>query len=346
MDKLEQYLDRVCRSLGGPRAMRQHVRQELREHLLDAVAQHRSAGFTEEESVRQALEEFGTPDEVRSELEAAHGQRLLPVVIDKAMHWKEMTMRAKWLWTSWAYLCLGIVIALEVLFLTFAVVLIVPKYQVLMQTGIIDRGLIDEEGASWMPSFLERLSHIGGGYATWWLLLAIVALGLFEWRVRSENKTYMRFTVLGTVAVGLMLLVWCTAGALVVSFTLAAPATGAIARSFANEQIARLDVSLVAIEQARGMNDWEGVRQQADRAIEALGNLTKSPMVIPAMTKRYESPTIDEVRAQVQAATEAARQVQHVATAKDVTTTQVEKALGSFRASIGSLHETMKRAGS
>ncbi len=107
MDKLEQYLDQVCRSIGGPRAMRQHVRQELREHLRDAVAQHQAAGLPEDEALARALEEFGKPEEVRSELEATHGHRMMAVVIDKAMQWKEMTMRAKWLWTTWAYLGSG-----------------------------------------------------------------------------------------------------------------------------------------------------------------------------------------------------------------------------------------------
>jgi hypothetical protein len=87
MDKLEQYLDRVCRSIGGPRPLRQHVRQELREHLLDAVARHRQAGLSEADALERALEEFGKPEEVRSELEAAHGQRMMAVVIDRAMQW-------------------------------------------------------------------------------------------------------------------------------------------------------------------------------------------------------------------------------------------------------------------
>ena len=51
MEKLEQYLDQVCRSIGGPRSLRQHVRQELREHLLDALAQHKAAGLPEEEAL-------------------------------------------------------------------------------------------------------------------------------------------------------------------------------------------------------------------------------------------------------------------------------------------------------
>ncbi len=96
MDKLEQYLDQVCRSIGGPRSLRQHVRQELREHLRDAAAEHRAAGLSEDEALDRALADFGGPEQVRSELEATHGHRLLPVVIDKAMQWKEQTMKAKW----------------------------------------------------------------------------------------------------------------------------------------------------------------------------------------------------------------------------------------------------------
>ena len=88
MDKLEKYLDQVCRSIGGPVEMRQHVRQELREHLLDAVAQHKAAGLAEDAAIQKAIEEFGQPDEVRSDLEAAHGQRMT-WILDKAMQWKE-----------------------------------------------------------------------------------------------------------------------------------------------------------------------------------------------------------------------------------------------------------------
>jgi hypothetical protein len=100
MDKLEHYLDQICRNIGGPKSLRQHVRQELREHLLDAAAEHRAAGLSEEKALDRAIEDFGGPEEVRSGLEETHGYRLLPVVIDKAMQWKERTMRAKWLWMT------------------------------------------------------------------------------------------------------------------------------------------------------------------------------------------------------------------------------------------------------
>src|ERR1700761_5444193 len=103
MDKLEHYLDQVCRSIAGPKSLRQHIRQELREHLLDAAAEHKAAGMTEEAALDRALADFGGPEQVRSELEATHGHRLMGVVIDKALQWKERTMKAKWLWMTWAY---------------------------------------------------------------------------------------------------------------------------------------------------------------------------------------------------------------------------------------------------
>src|SRR4051812_23245271 len=106
MDKLEQYLEQVCRGIAGPRSLRQHIRQELREHIRDAAAGHQAAGLSAEESLARALEDFGGPDQVRAELEATHGHRLLTVVVDKTLQWKEKTMKAKWIWSTWAHAAL------------------------------------------------------------------------------------------------------------------------------------------------------------------------------------------------------------------------------------------------
>ena len=62
MDQLERYLDQVCRGIGGPKSLRQHIRRELREHLLDAAAEHRNAGLPEEEALARALADFGGPE--------------------------------------------------------------------------------------------------------------------------------------------------------------------------------------------------------------------------------------------------------------------------------------------
>src|SRR5262245_49799777 len=330
MDKLEQYLDQVCRSIGGPRSLRHHLRQELRGHLLDAVARHRESGLSHEDALHKALQEFGKPEEVRSELEATHGHRVMAVVIDKAMQWKEVTMKAKWLWTSWAYLGLAVVIALEVMFLTCTVIFIVPKFKHLLREGLVDPAILTDSGTSWMPSFLDGLSEVGGGYATLWLILAIAAWALFEWLVRSENKPLMRLSALGTAAVGLMLVVWLTGAAVMISFCVGLPAAAGLARQFAVDQVAHSDAAVSALEQALAKKDWEAMPSHADRAAQAVGNLAKAPAAITALVRRNKTPTLDEVRAYVSAASEGLAEAQQAIRAKDAK--QLEAALQKFHA--------------
>src|SRR5262245_6452921 len=142
MDKLERFLDQACRGVGGPRSLRSHVRQELREHLLDATAAHRAEGLSDDEALARALEEFGGAEELRSELTATHGHRVMNVVVDKALEWKEKTMKATWLWSTWAHVALALIIAAEVFFVVFGMTYLMPvtnKY--VQQADLEDRGL-------------------------------------------------------------------------------------------------------------------------------------------------------------------------------------------------------------
>ncbi|HYV36500.1 MAG TPA: permease prefix domain 1-containing protein [Gemmataceae bacterium] len=341
MDKLEHYLDQVCRGIGGPRAMRRHVRQELREHLLDAVAQHQAAGLPEAAALDKALEEFGQPQEVRSELEATHGQRMMAVVIDKALEWKENTMKAKWLWTTWAHLALSLVIALELFFITFAVTFIVPRFNKLLHDGILDRALLQEPGWSWMPDFLAALSHVAGGYTTWLMLLGIAMVGLFEWRVKSENKPFMRLSALGSVAVGLMVVVLFTGAALLVSFCMGAPATGRLARSFAVDQVAKIDASVSAFEQALAKQDWDACGDHADRAAQSLDQFLKVAPALPALASDKDAQTVDALQAFVTAANKDLAEARQAIRDRDAV--RVAAALQKFQHSFGPLREAAKR---
>lgn len=223
MDKIDNYIERVCRSIGGPKSLCQHVRQELREHLQDAVAQHKAAGLSEEAAVDKVLEEFGNPEEVRSELEATHGHRVMAVVIDRAMEWKEMTMRPKWLLTTWAYLAVVGVVTLELFAITFTNAFLLPKMQRIRSDGFL---IFDDNtwpAISRMFSFLDGLQWVCERLAWWLLLGAAILWGLFEWRVRSENKPFMRLAALGTAALGLLVVVLFTASSLEMPFMVGLP---------------------------------------------------------------------------------------------------------------------------
>jgi hypothetical protein len=333
MDKLERYLDQVCRSIGGPKSLRQHVRQELREHLLDAAAEHRAAGLSEEAALDRAVQDFGGPEEVRAGLEEAHGHRLLPVVIDKAMQWKERTMRAKWLWMTWAHLALGAVIALEVMWITCAVITLVPRFQGHMRYGVIDPEILEKDGMTWMASFLDGLKHVGGHYTTWLLLAVVVMCGLFEWRVRSENKSFIRLSVWGTAAVGLMVTSLLTAGSLVITYMVATPATNGIVRPWAMQQIDSIDTSITALEQALAKKDWESIEEHANQASQNLERLVAAAPAVGSLTHQDGRPSFEKLRAQLKSANACLLEAQQAARAKDAG--RVEAAVQKFRELIG-----------
>ena len=71
------------------------------------------------------------------------------------------------------------------MWITFATIFLIPKFQKLLHDGLIDGAALREQSVGWMASFLSRVSDIGGHYSTWLLLLAICLGGIFEWRVRT-----------------------------------------------------------------------------------------------------------------------------------------------------------------
>jgi hypothetical protein len=340
MEKLERYLDQVCRGLGGPRAMRQHVRQELREHLLDAVARHKEAGMADDAALERAFEEFGKADDVRTELEATHGYRMMAVVIDKAMQWKEMTMRAKWLWVTWATAALLLVIALEVMFITFNVLFIVPKFQKLRHDGIIDLGVGNESGVSWLFNFLWTVNHVAGNHTLLLLVAAVAAWGLFEWRVRSENKTFMRLSALGTVAVGLSIVFGLMVGALVIGFCLGAPATGRLVLPFAKEQVSTMEQALGGLDKAAAAKDWEAMPELTEKLSQALDRMTLAP-VVPALTGWEGTNAMETLRGHIRTASGELPKTQEAIRAKDLT--GLEASLRNLRKSYDPIRDAAKR---
>ncbi|MCI0638315.1 MAG: permease prefix domain 1-containing protein [Gemmataceae bacterium] len=324
MDKLEQYLDQVCRGLAGSRSMRQHIRQELREHLRDAMAGHKAAGMSEEEALGRALADFGGPAEVRSELEATHGQRFFAVVIDKAIEWKERTMRAKWLWLSWAHLAFACVIVVEILLLTYTKIFLVPKLHKLIQDGWLPGATTDPE-LSWLLGLLAPLDWMAR-YATWIVLAAAALWALFEWRVRSENKSFMRLSALGTTAFALLVSVVLTTMAMLLLFFLGLPGGVILGPRVVNDLTANIDASVGALEQGIAQKDWEAIQHNAKRAAHSLETLA---WLENQQNKSVFRPKWDKLWSNVQWAKQNMDEAQQAIAAKDAN--RLGAALDQFR---------------
>ena len=267
MDKLEAYLEQVCRGIAGPRSLRQHIRRELAEHLRDAAAEHEAAGMGKQEALARALEDFGGPEQVRAEFEATHGHRVMTVVVDKALQWKEMTMKAKWIWSTWAHVVLIVAVVAELAFLYGCVIFMVPRFRALQQDGWFDK--LNDNNA---PAFIRWLTSVVNNVASvchsgiWLGLLLAVIWGLFEWRVRSENKTLMRLAALGTAAMGLAVTVFFMGAALILPLMVTAgPSSRIAATRVAATHIVQLDESMRALDAAIAAKDWETTQRQVEQ---------------------------------------------------------------------------------
>jgi hypothetical protein len=208
------------------------------------------------------------------------------------------------------------------------VLMIIPKYQKLLRDGMIEYDALVEHEVAWMPAFLNRLQEVTGGYTTILVLGAAVLWGLFEWRVKSENKSLMRLSALGTVAAILMAVIMLAAGAMAVSFTLAMPAMGQLSRPYALERVTTIETSTSALEAALPNNDWQAMREQAEHASYALRKLAQGPL-LHALSRTSEPQSLDELRDHVQAARERLAQVNESIAEKDGE--QLKASLAEFR---------------
>ena len=182
-------------------------------------------------------------------------------------------MKAKWLWTTWAYLAVAGVLVMELFFILFSKIYLLPKIQKIRSDGILTFDDTTWPAISWLFSFLDRLQWVCERLGWWLLLLTAVLWGLFESARTQREQAVHAVGGLGTAAIGLMVVVVLTAGSLELPFMVGLPP---IVRQ--QHQLKRGDgstalTSRLALEQALAKGDWEEMLKQHDRVAEALAEL-------------------------------------------------------------------------
>jgi hypothetical protein len=99
--------------------LRERVREELREHLLEAEESGVAEGLSQEDAVSKATEEFGEPATVRADLEAVYGRRPVGLLLRKAFGPRDRAMRTASEWGLVRDLALISILAVEVSALAF-----------------------------------------------------------------------------------------------------------------------------------------------------------------------------------------------------------------------------------
>ena len=289
MNELEEYLDKVCRPLRGAKSLRRHVREELREHLLEAAERHQADGAEPAEAIGKAIAEFGEPEMVRQGLQDVYGRPVMAMLIEKAMAWKERTMKTGWKWSFVAHLALATVLAGLVFFILFVLVFITPK-------------LCGEyaELQVPLPAYAAAATRFAIRFCeAWFIWLPVVAVGwaVFERKCHSENKSVIRLGMGGLACVALtgfvFLLSVTTMVALVElrGFTRQQQRESAIVRKFTESA-----ESVNKLEQALKQRDRQAARESQRALSGTFGLLEGIGTAEAALSSADTRDRLDETR--------------------------------------------------
>ncbi len=289
--EIERFLDRACCGVGGTSELRRHLRKELKEHLEEEIEQDIAAGMTREEAMAKAIEEFGDPLVVRDGLQSVHGRRLMSLLIEKSMIWRERTMKTGWKWSFIAHVALVLTIAAEGLLAASALVFVAPYLK-----------LWHEKLGS--PSFLHMETIFGFAapfaYDFLWvpcLLVPLAVWGLFEWKYRSEYKSMVRLGALSFVSLAMffvMAAIFVSMGLDSIVFVgkihkLHMDMTPHEAQRIVFPKIVEGQAAFEELGAAISREDWPAVSRSAERledAFESLQDVGNSVLVLAGENQR------------------------------------------------------------
>ena len=290
MDDIDRYLNQICSGLGGSKALRCHFREELREHIIEAVEKYRADGLEQEVAVQKALDDFGQPETLCQELQGVYGRHFVSLLIDKAMQWKEKSMKTGWKWTFGAHIALALVIVLQVFFVMVSTMIfphVVNEYD-----------MLEAELPGYARSVLSFLRILDGYWIVWVIPLALIWT-IFEWKCRSENKSRIRLACGALIALGMGVLVWAVSIATVIPL---AQLSGLARRQHPESailgKVVEADAQFKHLSEAIERQDWPVVRQSAHElqwAFEWLERRGSSAPTLVAMDKREDFDNIRQL---------------------------------------------------
>ena len=279
MNEIDKYLDEVCRTLGGSHDLREHVREEIKDHLTDAVEANVAKGLSKEDATRKAIEDFGKPEETRSGLESLYGHSLTAFLVDRAMAWKESNMKSGWKWSFTAMAILVTVMAMELLLSFGSFVFIFPRLQDNFQTQ-------GEPLPAIAAAALKGALFLYGPWGWALLIAALVAWGLFEWRSKSENKAVIRLTCTACLTLVVTVVFAFVALGTVVGLAGAASLNYQLdPRSYAITRVSDAAAAMTRLQSAMQAGDKEGAANASYSFMDAL-----SALATPRTARRLIPP--------------------------------------------------------
>ncbi len=312
-NEIERFLDQACCGVGGSPELRRHLREELREHLTEEIERNVAGGLNREEAVHRAIEEFGDPVILRDGLQAVHGRRLMTLLIEKSMAWRETTMKTGWKWSFVAQATLLLTVIAEVFFAAAAVVYVLPG----LSRWHRDLGTPTIAG---LPT-IEWLAH--AMYMDWlWipcLLLVLAGWGLFEWKCRGENKLVLRLAGLSMVSLAMFLVLAAVCVPIVIDLAMLPRQIDELRVNLSPQQAERVVVPRIgdgddAFEDLRAAisrADWSAADLAAKQLSDAYSSLADASAGVILLAGETRRANLDEIRYRIDEIAEFSERIHH-----------------------------------
>jgi hypothetical protein len=301
MKETNRFVDEVCQGLKVSHSLRRHLREELQQHLDEAVETNKEAGMPEEEAIAKAIEDFGEPETVREGLRAVYGQRLIAILVERAMDWKERTLKSGWNWSFVAYATLAAVVFVQATLLLFFLGWILP---------VLAENLHQERIA--MPdhicAIVRAVNVLLGGYGAIALLAVGAGLFVFERRYKGENKPMIRLAGGLVVSLVLMLLISVVS----ISFTVRLVDLAADLRAERPEQtvyssFAQANAAFEELERAVEQELWTDAERAVQVVHQTFTNFRYKGSAVPVLVALDRQSQIEESRKVVEKIEELSR---------------------------------------
>jgi hypothetical protein len=244
-----------------------------------------AAGMSEEDATRRAIDEFGGPELVRHGMEDIYGRRMITLLIEKAMEWKERAMKTNWNWGFAAQMALASVLVLEVMFIGFMFFMLVPMIQ----------QIYNDLGAVLPVPLIILIHYFDALQRNWFIyLLPIAGWIAFEWKYRGEHKALIRLTVGGFVSLGLLALL-CFASTILYLATVSTFQKSQRIENIVAAKVAHVRHAYDDLERQIQNEDWARSDHAAQEVARAVQKLRESGVSAVLLTgNRYEN--IDAIR--------------------------------------------------
>lgn len=311
MNEIERFLDEVCCGVGGSPELRRHLRKELREHLTEEIESNVAAGMSQEEATHKAIEEFGDPAALRTGLQAVHGRRLMALLIEKSMAWREATMKTGWKWSFVAQVTLILAIAAQGFFAIAGAIYVLP----LIYSWHHDLGTPP-------VGYLATIGRLADGlyeHSLWipCLLLVVVGWGLVEWKHRGQDKSAIRVTGLSLASLALFAVLALVYVPIVTDLAIIPQQIHDLRVNLTPEQaekrvlppIADGDAALQTLRAAIEQEDWPTAGQAAEEVEDIYSSLADIGAGTLALAGETQRDNFDEIREAIDAIEDSADEI-------------------------------------